>query len=233
MTIAADSRRLITTAVILSLLVHGLVALVIPAMAWTESTATPFETISFIHIAHIEVAQHHPVHQAPRALAPEKSVAPAVHFVTHHELARTTGRRHAVMPHNVTASRSTAPTVAMDSQAGSATGTGSDPPQPAATPAHAVSTVGNHDDGGYMPFGAEQPDPVLDPGIQKQLAALGVHVTLVVTVGVDGRTKNILFQPTIDAALETRIQSLLSDANWDPAVCGGGVACEAQATIKL
>jgi hypothetical protein len=233
MTIAAESRRFLTAAVLVSLLVHGLVALGIPGMAWTESTAAPFETISFVHIAHIEVAQHRAAHRAPRALAPEKSVAPAVHFVTHHELAKTTGRRPAVMPHAVTANRSTAPTVAADSQAGSPTGTGTDPPQPAATPAHAVSTVGNHDDGGYMPFGAEQPDPVLDPGIQKQLAALGVHVTLIVTVGEDGKTKNVVFQPVLASALEARIQSLLSDANWDPAVCGGGVACEAQATIHL
>jgi hypothetical protein len=233
MTIAADSRRLITAAVILSLLVHSLVALVIPAMAWTESTAAPFETISFVHIAHIEVAQHHTAHQAPRALAPEKTVTPVVHFVTHRELAKITGRRPVLMPHALTANRSSAPSIAANSQAGSATGAGTSPPQPAATPAHAVSTVDNHDDGGYMPFGAEQPDPVLDPGILKQLAALGVHVTLIVTVGDNGKTKNIVFQPNVDPAVESRIQSLLSDASWDPAVCGGGIACEGQATIKL
>ena len=84
-----------------------------------------------------------------------------------------------------------------------------------------------------MPFGAEQPEPVLDPSVRKELDALGAHVTLVVTVGDDGRTESVDFQPPIDPALESRIRSLLSDASWDPAVCGGGVACEGRATIKI
>ncbi len=90
-----------------------------------------------------------------------------------------------------------------------------------------------HRPSGYLPFGAEQPDPVLDPNIVRQLSALGVHVTLVVTVGDDGRTESVAFQPPLDPSLEGRIRSLLADANWDPAVCGGGVACEGHATIKL
>ncbi|MGB9650580.1 MAG: hypothetical protein WCB01_02135, partial [Candidatus Cybelea sp.] len=85
----------------------------------------------------------------------------------------------------------------------------------------------------YLPFGAQQPDPVLDPDVRKQLDALGAHVTLIVTVGEDGRTENVSFRPPVDPQLETRIRSLLADASWDPAVCGGGVSCEAQATIKL
>jgi hypothetical protein len=32
---------------------------------------------------------------------------------------------------------------------------------------------------------------------------------------------------------KSRIQSLLADASWDPAVCGGGIACEGTATIRL
>jgi hypothetical protein len=43
----------------------------------------------------------------------------------------------------------------------------------------------------------------------------------------------VVFQPSLDPQTENRIRSLLADASWDPAVCGGGVACEAQATIKL
>jgi hypothetical protein len=99
--------------------------------------------------------------------------------------------------------------------------------------ARAVASVGTHKTGGYLPFGAEQPDPVLDPSVRKQLDALAVHVTLVVTVGDDGRTEKIVFQPPLDPQLESRIRSLLADANWDPAVCGGGVSCEGNATIKL
>ncbi len=74
---------------------------------------------------------------------------------------------------------------------------------------------------------------MLDPGVRQQLSALGTHVTLIVTVGNDGRTENVVFQPPIDSQLESKIRSLLADASWDPAVCGGGVSCEASATIKL
>ena len=97
----------------------------------------------------------------------------------------------------------------------------------------AVASLGTRKAGGYLPFGAEQPDPVLDPAVRKQLDALGAHVTLVVTVGDDGRTEDVVFDPPIDPQLETRIRSLLADASWDPAVCGGGVSCQAQTTIKL
>jgi hypothetical protein len=84
-----------------------------------------------------------------------------------------------------------------------------------------------------MPFGAEQPVPVLDPVVLKQLTALGVHLTLTVTVGDDGKTKTVAFDPSIDDPMKSRIQGLLADASWDPAVCGGGVACEGTATIRL
>ena len=73
-----------------------------------------------------------------------------------------------------------------------------------------ASTVG-HDKGGYLPFGAEQPDPVLDPGVRKELASLGVHVTLVVTVGEDGKTKTIEFQPDVQ----------LPNGNAHPIAVGG------------
>jgi hypothetical protein len=62
---------------------------------------------------------------------------------------------------------------------------------------------------------------------------LGVHVTLVIDVGDDGRTENVVFSPPLDPQVETRIRALLADATWDPAVCGGGVSCEGSATIKL
>jgi hypothetical protein len=69
--------------------------------------------------------------------------------------------------------------------------------------------------------------------VRKQLDALGTHVTVLVMVGEDGRTESVYFDPPIDPQLENRIRTLLADATWDPAVCGGGVACEGRATIKL
>jgi len=96
-----------------------------------------------------------------------------------------------------------------------------------------ASTETRHDVGGYMPFGATQPDPVLDPGVLKALNALKVHTTLTVTVDEDGHTKSIAFDPPVDSKIEAQIRTMLADASWDPAVCGGGVACEGRTTIKL
>jgi hypothetical protein len=96
-----------------------------------------------------------------------------------------------------------------------------------------VAGTGTSDRGGVLPFTAAQ-DPVLDPGVRAQLQQrFAVHVTLLVTVGEDGRTKRVVFQPPIDPQVEQQIEALLADANWDAAVCGGGVSCEGTATIKL
>lgn len=76
--------------------------------------------------------------------------------------------------------------------------------------------------------------PVLDPHVRAQLTArFNVRVTLIVTVGDDGRTKRVEFHPPLDPQTEAQIRRLLADANWDPAVCGGGIACQGIATIKL
>jgi pyruvate/2-oxoglutarate dehydrogenase complex dihydrolipoamide acyltransferase (E2) component len=127
-----------------------------------------------------------------------------------------------------------APAVATVAEAGDSKANGDAGPASSATPAaRAVASVDAHQAGGYLPFGAEQPVPVLDPAVRKALDGLGVHVTLVVTVGDDGHTTNVVFAPPLDPQIENRIRSLLADASWDPAVCGGGVSCEAQATIRL
>jgi hypothetical protein len=107
-------------------------------------------------------------------------------------------------------------------------------PQPETTQAaREVAGTGTSDRGGVLPFTAAQ-DPVLDPGVRAQLQQrFAVHVTLLVTVGEDGRTKRVVFQPPIDPQVEQQIEALLADANWDAAVCGGGVSCEGTATIKL
>lgn len=106
--------------------------------------------------------------------------------------------------------------------------------QPTAAPrVVAANAPGTSDVGGLMPFGAELPVPVLDPRVVERLRRLHVRVTLLVTVGNDGRTKSVVFQPPVDPLVEQRIVALLSDAAWDAAVCGGGIACPGQAVIKL
>ncbi|HTX59437.1 MAG TPA: hypothetical protein VMH02_07115 [Verrucomicrobiae bacterium] len=219
-----------------SLLLHGLVVLCIPALAWTASTAPAVETVSFTQVTHIQVAPPHMHAQPqPRPQAPHLSLHPKVTLAAEHpELSRSSPRHSASPPPAIASAISAAPNLARASSAGDGTARAGQPdPQPSATPAERdVASVGKGA-GGYLPFGAEQPDPVLDPAVLRALQALGVHLTLIVTVGEDGKTKAIVYDPQPDAALESRIASLLADANWDPAVCGGGVACQSHATIRL
>lgn len=230
----ASARTRMGRATLASVTLHVLVALTIPALAWTASTESPVETVSFSRILHLEVVEPpRAPHPPPRAVAPHHNFKPAVSFADHVRLIAEVPHRDASPAPHVATNAPAAPAVGAEARNG--TGTSNDPaadatPSPAA---RAVASVGNHQTGGYMPFGAEQPDPVLDPSVRRQLDSLGTHVTLVVTVGEDGRTENILFQPPLDPQLESRIRSLLADASWDPAVCGGGVSCEARATIKL
>lgn len=214
--------------------IHVLVALAIPALAWTASTSTPVETISFRHILHVEILPHPAPHPPPRAIAPHRAVKPTIDFANHVHLVAASPRRRAIQTHVTASNAPAAPAVGTEVRAGTGTTDASAAPNVTPSPlARAVASVGTQKVGGYLPFGAEQPEPVLDPNVHQQLAALGAHVTLVVTVGEDGRTETIVFNPPVDPQIESRIRALLADASWDPAVCGGGVACEAQATIKL
>jgi len=104
---------------------------------------------------------------------------------------------------------------------------------PAAPVAAQVASNPPRHIGGYMPLGAEQPEPVLDPTVRNALGALQVHVTLLVTVDDSGHMKDVVFQPPLDAATEARIRAMLANASWDPATCGAGVPCEAVAKITL
>jgi hypothetical protein len=217
-----------------SLAIHALAALSIPALAWTASTAPAVETVSFSRVEHIVIVppQHRP---QPKPVAPRVTAVAKVTLVTEHlELSKTSPRHSSSPPPANQSARSSAPTVAQYSVAGNGTIVGDAEPRATATPANReVASVGTHDAGGYMPFGEEQPDPVLNPSVRRQLGTLGVHVTLIVTVGEDGKTKSVAFDPAVDSALQNRIESLLADASWDPAICGGGVSCEGRATIKL
>ena len=54
-----------------------------------------------------------------------------------------------------------------------------------------------------MPLGVSDM-PVLDPSVRRALLALGVHVRLTITVDSAGHTKNVAFQPPLDAGARTR-----------------------------
>lgn len=228
-----DGRVRMERATLASVGFHVAVALAIPALAWTASSAVPVETVSFTHILHVTVVPTRPPLPPPRAVAQHRGAKADVSFSRAH-LVNARPSPHSAVQRAIATNASAAPAVGVVQRVGEGSANSDVAPNVTPSPAaRAVASVGTHQAGGYLPFGAEQPDPVLDPGVRKQLDTLGAHVTLVVTVGNDGRTENITFDPQIDPALESRIRSLLADASWDPAVCGGGVACEATATIKL
>jgi hypothetical protein len=231
---AAGARERMGSATLVSVAIHALVALAIPALAWTAASVAPVETVSFSRILHIEITPPRAPQPPPRALAPRHEPTAVINLASRTRL--VSARRHPnASPEPVVATNApAAPAVAALQRAGTGSSTGNGLPNATPSPAvREVSSVGSKQIGGYLPFGAEQPDPVLDPGVRRQLDQLNAHVTLIITVGEDGRTENVVFDPPIDIQLENRIRSLLADASWDPAVCGGGVACEARTTIKL
>lgn len=231
---AATETRLMGSS-LASLALHVLAALLIPALAFLPSSAPPVETISFVRVTHIVIIPKPTPHPQPRPAAPHQHETVVVSNTVHVELAHVQTRRTSSPPPIISNVQAAAPTVASEQQvgAGSAADASAAPVATATPQARLVASVGGHSTGGYMPFTAQQPDPVLDPGVLKQLGSLGVHVTILVTVNEDGKTEHVAFQPPIDPALEKQIESLLADAAWDPAVCGGGISCEGRATIKL
>ena len=53
---AIGTRVRMERATLASLGIHLIVALAIPALAWTASTAAPVETVSFMHVVRVEIA---------------------------------------------------------------------------------------------------------------------------------------------------------------------------------
>jgi hypothetical protein len=228
------NNRLLTQALVASLVLHLLIALVIPVMTWSASSTT-VETISFVHLMHITVATPKPKIREVAATAPHYArvlhIAPIAHVRPRPMRIK---RVHvAVRP---IATAAAAPYVAPAVPGGTAQQRGQ-PGTPAAPvtapPQQEVANATKHDVGGYMPLGASEPDPVLDPAVRQALAKLGVHVTLLVTVDAAGKTESVDFQPPLNQSVEDQIRTMLANASWDPAQCGGGVACEGRATIKL
>ncbi|HET9095659.1 MAG TPA: hypothetical protein VFN37_03270 [Candidatus Baltobacteraceae bacterium] len=246
-----DGNRLLWRALAASVGLHLLLALFLPV--WTAQISgglQPVEAITFAHVARIQI-QRPPAASLPAVVPRTVHRAPVVAFArARSELTAHTGNPHvhpsaeaaprgkalaAAAPRPVAArsnalyARPAASAAISTQQARVAPS-----PQPETTQGtHAVAGTGASDRGGVLPLGATQ-DPVLDPNVLAQLAKrVSVHVTLIVTVGEDGHTKRVVFQPPLDAQTEQAIQTLLADANWDAAVCGGGVTCEGTATIKL
>lgn len=245
-----DGNRLLWRALAASLGLHLLLALFLPV--WTAQVSAglqPIENISFARLTHVTIQRRAPAalpaaqprtrrraqtvsFDRTRAELTAKTRSPHVHPSAQ---AQPVGHARAAAPRLV-ARRSLAPYARPAATAGTALQQAPPAPTPAAATTvapHPVDGNGASNRGGVLPFGATQ-DPVLDPSVQEQLARrFAVHVTLLVTVGEDGRTKRVVFQPPIDQATEQAIEALLSDASWDAAVCGGGVSCEGTATIKL
>jgi len=232
---AALSETRVMGSSVASVALHVLAALLIPALAFMPSSAPPVETISFVHVTRIVIQPKPKAVPQPRAQAPHRSKVIVRSVSTQVEVAHVRSHTKASPPPLIDRDVSVAPVVGQ-SQVGNGTAANvkQAEPQPSSQPAaRSVASVEGRNTGSYLPFGAQQPDPVLDPNVLKQLATLGIHVTLVVTVDENGKTEAVSFVPPIDPKTEQQIQSMLADAEWDPAVCGGGVSCEGHATIKL
>jgi hypothetical protein len=226
--------RPLSIAIAASLALHLLLAFFMPSLVWLSSAGATIETITFVRVPRVTVETPRPKIEPARATAPKHATVPHVAQVK--PLAPAPHARRLLSKPK--SQQTEAPVVSsqMSVASGSVGNAVDATPVAPSTPAeHEVASAPaqRHEAGGYMPLGAEQPDPVLDPAVHRALAALAVHVTLLVTVGDDGRTKTVVFQPPLDAQTESKIQSMLADASWDPAVCGGGVPCEGHAVIKL
>lgn len=204
-----------------SLLLHAICAFLIPPLT-SRPSLDPVETISFARVRPLQIV-HHPV--AVRKATPRPTRVA-------HTVLTTIGPGPAQQPHEPPIQAARVASVAI---AQAVVGKPSPMPQPTtpATVAQQTAPPAQPVAGGYMPFGADEPDPVLDPKSLKQLQALGVHVTLIVTVGDDGKTKSVDFHPPLGPQLEAQVRALLVAANWDPAYCGGGVPCQKDASITL
>ena len=244
-----DGNRLLWRALAASLGLHVLLALFLPV--WTAQFSgglQPVEAISFAQIMRVEIRRPS-AKSLPAALPRTTHKAPLVSFA--HSRAELTAPRNKPSAQPMKQSGpsgrvAAAPKLIAARQApiyarpAATADVSTQQAQPAPTPApqasqadQNVNGVGSNDRGGVLPPGYFQA-PVLDPAVRAQLQQrFAVHVTLLVTVDEDGHTERVVFQPPLDAPTEQAIQQMLASANWDAAVCGGGVSCEGTATIKL
>lgn len=244
----SNDPQLLRRAVVASVLLHLLLAFFLPNWMRAESAGLqPVETLTFARLVRLEIRQP-TSHAPPRAILTAAKAAPVVTTRRVRSELSAPSKRQKTVPKPV--SGEAAPRAAAQKSVHEQTqpvyARATVPPAPVSdtrenAPASPQPDVaqgerpagGSSDRGGVMPFGAEQ-DPVLDPHVLSLLQQkVGVHVTLVVLVGEDGKTQHVSFDPPIDAATERSIEAILADATWDAAVCGGGVSCSGTATIKL
>lgn len=238
-----------------SLALHGLAALFVPTLAPVAGPSPEtLETISYERVQHVALQARaaRPHTQAPptfkkaavtphvlrhRAAAPARkaaasrpqphATAPPTPGATVATRAFSEGASHATplpaTPAPVAVARTAAPASAMPLASPAAA------PQRRAVPNAAGASARS----GLGLFGEVQDPSLAKPVMDELLRRFRLNLTLIVTVGDDGRTKQIEFHPPVTSQLENQIRTLLADANWDPALCGGGIACEGKATIKL
>ncbi|MDQ2679675.1 MAG: hypothetical protein M3Y21_01440 [Candidatus Eremiobacteraeota bacterium] len=239
--------RMLGWALLGSVFLHFCLALLWPALlSPAASVAEPIENISFARLSRMQITTPSPTKRVvsePRRVAKAAPRKAPLHrgavrrSAVQHSLKRAQQNTPSVSeqatqvaaapqaPAQTTEIANAAPPVATQTSA---------PPQRSAAPTQVVAQANGHDAGGVMPFGATLDTPVLDPRVKSALQArFKLGVTVVVVVGDDGKTKSITFHPPQDPAVESQIRSMLASANWDPAVCGGGIACEKSAELKL
>lgn len=247
---AWDGNRLLRRAFVASLTLHVLLAVFLPTWMRAQSQGLQaVESISFAHVVHVQIMRP-ATHALPAVVPNAKMQARVASFArVKPELSVTRPKAHvrpraqngpagpiAAAPKHLLQHRP-APLYAQAATTSvpisTSQSTAAQTPQPQSTVEdRPAGGSANANRGGVLPFGAQQ-DPVLDPGVLGKLQSVSAHVTLLVTVGEDGKTKRVEFQPPLDAQTERAIETILASANWDAAVCGGGVSCQGVATIKL
>ncbi|MBV8688994.1 MAG: hypothetical protein JOZ59_02700 [Candidatus Eremiobacteraeota bacterium] len=238
----------------ISLALHAVAALLFPALAPVPAPAPEtLTTISYQRVQRVALQSRPTAPHATAALSAKRVVLPKIVRSRATAPARKAPalkpRRHAAAkptpgaiaqrrtftvgapsaspvpstPAPVAVTKTAAPSIAAPSSA----------PAPAQQRREIPNAHGSGARSGIGMFGEVQ-DPALEKPVMDQLMRrFKLNLTLIVTVGDDGRTKQIEFHPPVTPVVENQIRSLLVDANWDPALCGGGIACEGKATIKL
>jgi hypothetical protein len=222
--------RLLYRALLASFALHLVLLAFIPPLASIEGGQN-VELLSFMRIQTVHIER-----PKPKVLPPAKAEVAGPVPITSHVLSHAIALRP--VPHariSAAPHEQVAPVVGQPQSGSVAQATSQPIVAASATPgtAEQSNNASRQAVGGYMPLGADEPTPVLDPAVRKALVALGVHVTLTIDVDSSGHTKSIDFQPPLDTNIENQIRSLLASAQWDAAVCGAGMTCEAQATIRL
>jgi len=232
---AVARNRLLYWALLGSLALHLLLLALIPPFASVAGVQS-VELLSFVHVAQLQIRVPKPQSHARAAVAPVHAPpqprvrAPRARVALPHAHGPVV-----VKPVRVASQQEQAQVYAAQARPGDTTTDRAPAAVPAASappPASESSAPRREFAGGTMPLGVDGP-ATLDPAIQKALQSLGVHVTLTIGVSSDGHTKSVAFTPPLSDAIEAQIRTILNSAAWDPATCGGGITCEAEATIKL